>query len=44
MKGFGPRLSETDAESLGIDAAVPEGHFVPEPRLGAGKDSRKTLL
>jgi len=33
MKGLGLGLSETDAESFGIHAAVPEGHFVPENPL-----------
>jgi hypothetical protein len=44
MKGFGPGLSETDAISFGKYVPVPERHFVPEPCLGVGKDSRRVLL
>jgi hypothetical protein len=37
MKGFGPRLSETDARSFGRCATEPERHFVPEDPSQDGK-------
>jgi hypothetical protein len=37
MKGFGPRLSETDTISSGKCASAPERHFVPEVRLKTDK-------
>jgi len=44
MKGFGPRLSETKTRSFGKSVEAPERHFIPEPRFGVGKESRKVLL
>jgi hypothetical protein len=43
MKGFGHRLSETDAKSSD-NATEPERHFVPENCASGRKDSRKVLL
>ena len=40
MKGFGPRLSETETRSFGKSVKAPERHFIPEIPTQGGKKGK----